>query len=83
MEENQNKIVEINGVIMSERLIDKIRELQDNDNSGIKDIIEEVDDITCDLADMSLDDHDASYGKYFAIIQALRSYRRFFELILL
>ena len=59
-------------------ILSKIEELQSNNNAGIMDILEEIDQITCDLADMSLDDPEASQGKYLSIIQAIRGYRKFF-----
>lgn len=59
-------------------ILSKIEELQSNSNAGIMDILREIDDITCDLADMSLNDPEASQGKYLSIIQAIREYRKFF-----
>ena len=59
-------------------ILSKIEELQSNNNAGIRDILQEIDDITCDLVDMSLNDPDASQGKYLSIIQAIREYRKFF-----
>lgn len=59
-------------------ILSKIEELQSNNNAGIMDILQEMDDITCDLADMSLNDPNAPQGKYLSIIQAIRGYRKFF-----
>lgn len=59
-----NKRTNIDSAILS-----KIEELQSNNNAGIMDILQEMDDITCDLADMSLNDPDASQGKYLSIIK--------------
>ena len=59
-------------------ILSKIEELQSNNNAGIMDILREIDDITCDLADMSLNDPEASQGKYLSIIQAIIEYRKFF-----
>lgn len=69
----ETKKISIDSAILS-----KIEELQSNNNAGIMDILEEIDQITCDLADMSLDDPEASQGKYLSIIQAIRGYRKFF-----
>lgn len=71
--------VKIDDVLISQNLIDQIRSLQSNNNAGVNDVLEEIDDITCDLADTSLNDPDASQGKYLSIIQAIRGYRRIFE----
>lgn len=78
MEAKENTI-KIDDVLISQNLIDQIRSLQSNNNAGVNDVLEEMDDITCDLADMSLNDPDASQGKYLSIIQAIRGYRRIFE----
>ena len=69
----ETKKISIDSAILS-----KIEELQSNNNAGIMDILEEIDQITCDLADMRLDDPEASQGKYLSIIQAIRGYRKFF-----
>ena len=78
MEAKENT-VKIDDVLISQNLIDQIRSLQSNNNAGVNDVLEEIDDITCDLADMSLNDPDAPQGKYMSIIQAIREYRRVFE----
>ena len=78
MEAKENT-VKIDDVLISQNLIDQIRSLQSNNNAGVNDVLEEMDDITCDLADMSLNDPNAPQGKYMSIIQAIREYRRVFE----
>lgn len=75
-----NKVMNVNGALLSLDLIDKIKELQKS--SGVTDILQEIDDITCDLSDISLNDPDATASKYLAIIQALRSYRQLFALLI-
>ena len=75
-----NKVMNVNGALLSQDLIDKIKELQKS--SGVTDILQEIDDITCDLSDISLNDPDATASKYLAIILALRSYRQLFALLI-
>ena len=80
------KIYNIDGALLSQGLIEKIKELQGyiypGINTSVDNILQEIDDITCDLADMSIDDPEAPQGKYLSIIQALREYRRFFALLI-
>lgn len=76
----EGNIININGALLSHGLIEKIKELQNGKYPEIETILQEIDEITCDLADSVLDDPDNN-RKYSSMIETMRYHKKLFSLL--